>query len=265
MDREKSFSSPEPKEEHKQAVQSDEPSSVDISALSQLGTVREGTENWRGRFHAVTIFDNVTLSFTEDRALYVETPHDTVVIDHIQDIRKTKQGICFLSDTPERKMITTISPQGILFEYRPSSAQPASKSEKEKLTAEPQQNHLALPDATTESERVTLVELDGCIVGTAPTFKKKGQGYEWHTTIYHHPQNEHPEQSETYETHAWKLAQSVNKKKLQKGDKVWIKGYVREQNTLLNDGETKIIKHLNVLGVRVVSRASNKEKAGEEQ
>lgn len=112
--------------------------------------------------------------------------------------------------------------------------------------------------AAMEAFTPEVITLERCQVTTPPTYSKKGNGYLWDCVVQVLPDLFNQEQNGTYHLHAATYAKEANRKRVQPGDILLLRGIPSTQELPLQSGETQTITHLALSEITVLSRAPRK-------
>lgn len=99
------------------------------------------------------------------------------------------------------------------------------------------------------------ITLERCVVTVLPTYRKKGQGYQWECVVKELPDLFNQESEETYHLHAATYAKEAHSKRLRPGDVLQLWGVISTQELPLQSGETETLHHLTVSKIAVLKRA----------
>jgi hypothetical protein len=121
-----------------------------------------------------------------------------------------------------------------------------------------QEEYQQLLFAGLEQEKQEEVIIENAVVESLPIWKKHGSSYEWGCVVSCPPDIFNQERNDSYEVLARTYALEAKKKRLRPGDVVTLKGlpYTQEIETA-KEGK-KIVKHLVVSAIDVISRAKRR-------
>jgi hypothetical protein len=131
--------------------------------------------------------------------------------------------------------------------------------EREPVSGESEQEAFVQPtlegfEAQTEEETL----LEACIITALPVYTKRGKQEQWHCSVYAPPDIFNQDRDIAYEVHATGYAQEAKRKNLKPGDVVTLRGTLWAQMLELQGGKTRIINHLTVSHIDVLSRSPRK-------
>jgi hypothetical protein len=210
--------------------------------------------------------------FPVPRIASVGTEITRQYIRGVKEVSPTEYGVQIIAEYKGRRGIVEVIPnEGIIYTeetiprsvFVPPRAQ-ASAGDKQQLKGT--EGYEQLQFAKEETQEAEKVQLTG-FVGSTPFYgsgKKQGGAPAFHFTFYVHPNPADPQESLSYDVHAYNaLATRFAQKKLKVGQEITIIGFLREREVKTPKG-THLTRHLNAV-VIVTAGKPLKETASEKK
>jgi hypothetical protein len=106
-----------------------------------------------------------------------------------------------------------------------------------------------------EDGRVEEMLLERVVVETQPVFTQRQSGSVWECQVHAPSDIFHQERNETYQVQARSFAKEARRKQLRPGDIVTLRGIPSTQEIETTTGEKRLVRHLSVTMIEVISRA----------
>ena len=202
--------------------------------------------------------------FPVPRVASIGTEITRQYIRGVKDIAPTENGVQIMAEYKGRRGIVEVIPnEGIIYTEetlpRPSFVPPPAPADTYKQKPKETLGYEQLQFAKEESQEAEKVQLTG-FVGSPPFYgsgKKQGGAPAFHFTFYVHPNPADPQESLSYDVHAYNaLATRFAQKKLKVGQEITIIGFLREREVETAKG-IHLTRHLNA--VVIVTDKAKKE------